>query len=407
MLWLFKDIKKILSKWCTLVLMSCLAPKKRNLVLLIGKDNGAFVESVKYLYLYLHRINESGIRYYFLTERKSVYETLKQNGLPAVCHPTFLSVYLLLRAKVVIVCSSGWMRKSKYYLSFRAKKIQLWHGISLKKMELAHLQIAEYISSLKGKFDNAIRGKFINHDLVISPSEFYTKNVFSKAFRAKDFLESGYPRNDIFFNDHDNELIFLGSDKTTISKINELRASGHKIILYAPTFRDTGGNAITDGALNLDALSLFAEKHRVIFVFKYHSVANDVCDQGRYTNILEYDNSRDIQPLLRLSDILITDYSSVYMDYLLLDKPIIFFNYDYEKYTQKDRELFFDYDWITPGPKCCSQDSLEKTLTDYIVEQKDDFSVRREEIRNLVFKYKDGNASERIWDFIKEKYIKA
>ena len=125
----------------------------------------------------------------------------------------------------------------------------------------------------------------------------------------------------------------------------------------------------------------------------------------KYDNIIMYDNSKDIQPLLKLSDVLITDYSSVYVDYLLLDRPVIFFPYDYEKYIQKDRDLLFDYDWITPGPKCYSQDELQKTLSDCILGQKDDFVANREEIKNLAFKYKDGNASRRIWDYIKEKYI--
>jgi len=404
---LLRNIKKLILGWGIIVPISCLVPKKKNLVLFMGRFQGKFFGNIKFLYLYLHGLKKSNVQYYFFTEHKSVYETLKQNKLPAVFHPTLLSIYILLRTNVLIASSTAWIKKSKYHLLFRAKKVQLFHGVALKKVELAIPWRAKYNSSLKGKLDNTIRGRFPLYDLVISTSKYCTENVFSKEFRARAFLESGYPRNDIFFNDLNNEYALLGSDKKTISRINKLRADGYKIILYAPTFRDTAGDAIRDGALDLDNLSEFAEKYKMVFIFKLHMSADDTCKLETYNNIVKYDNSKDIQPLLKISDVLITDYSSVYMDYLLLDRPIIFFPYDYEKYIKKDRGMMFDYDWVTAGPKCHSQNQLQKALIDCIVEQKDDFSAKREEIRNLIFKYKDGNASERIWSFIEERYISA
>lgn len=402
---LIRNIKKLTLGWGIIIPISFLVPKRKNLVLFMGRFQGEFFGNVKFLYLYLHQLKKNNIRYYFFTEHKSVYKTLKQNGLPAVFHPTLFSIYILLRTNVLIAASTTWIKKSKYYLLFRAKKVQLFHGVALKKVELAVPYRAKYNSLLKGKLDNAIRGRFPIYDLVVSTSEYCTKNIFSKEFRARAFLESGYPRNDIFFNDRDDEYALLGSDRKIISRINRLKADGYKIILYAPTFRDTGGDAIRDGALDLDQLSGFAEKYKMAFVFKLHISTDNLYKMKTYSNIASYDNSKDIQPLLKISDVLITDYSSVYMDYLLLDRPIIFFPYDYEKYIKKDRDMMFDYDWVIAGQKCYSQDQLQKVLIDYVVEQKDTFSAKREEIRNLIFKHKDGNASERIWDFIEEKYI--
>jgi len=403
---LFRNIKKLMLGWAICVPMSCLVPKKKNLVLFMGRFQGEFFGNVKYLYLYLHRLEKGDIRYYFFTEHKSVYKTLKQNNLPVIFHPTLFSIYTLLRTNIIIVSSTAWIKKCKYHLLFRAKKVQLFHGVALKKVELAVPWRAEYNNSPRGRLDNAIRGRFLLYDLLISTSEYCTKNVFSKEFRTREFLEGGYPRNDIFFTDQPNEYASLGSDKETLSKINKLRTEGYKIILYAPTFRDTGGDAIMDGAMNSNQLSEFASKYKVVFVFKLHISTSLKYEPETYDNILQYDNTKDIQPLLKVSDVLITDYSSVCMDYLLLDRPVIFFPYDYEKYIQKDRETMFDYEWITFGPKCYSQQQLQKALADYIVDGKDDFAKRRKEIRNVIWKYKDGNASERIWDFIEERYIK-
>ncbi|UCG58730.1 MAG: CDP-glycerol glycerophosphotransferase family protein, partial [Phycisphaerales bacterium] len=230
--------------------------------------------------------------------------------------------------------------------------------------------------------------------------------AFAKAFKAKHFLESGYPRNDILFNGEANNLASLGTDNEAICRINQLKADGHKLVLYAPTFRDTTGDAISDGALDLDELSEFGQKHRIAFVFKFHYNGETACGLRQYDNIIWYNNSSDIYPLLRLFDTLVTDYSSIYMDYLLLDRPMIFFPYDYDKYTRDDRGLLFEYDWMTPGPKCRSQSELQKELLHWFIGQNDDFSQRRKELRKLAYKHEDGKASERLWRFIEETYVR-
>lgn len=403
---LLRHIQKLILGWGIIVPISCIVPKKKNLILLVGRNRGKFFGNVKFLYLYLHKNRKSNMKYYFFTEYESVYKTLKKNNLPVIFHPTLLSIYFLLRTNVVVADDMSWRKKYKYHVLFRSKKVQFWHGISLKRVALTIPSMVEYHNSSKGKLHDFIRGKHCVNDLFVSTSEFYTKNVFSKSFRAKFFLESGYPRNDIFFNEQFDKYELLGSDEKVISKVNALRANGYKIILYAPTFRDTGGDAIADGVLDLDNLSEFANKYKVAFVFKFHTAADATYKLEKYNNIIKYDKSKDVQPILKISDVLITDYSSIYMDYLLLDRFIIFFPYDYKKYTQQDRDLLFDYDWITPGPKCCSQDELLKTLKGHITKRKDDFSEKRKEVRRLAFKYQDGKASERVWNFIEERYLK-
>ena len=188
------------------------------------------------------------------------------------------------------------------------------------------------------------------------------------------------------------------------SLLLNFRQRGYKIIQYAPTFRDTAGDAVSDNVLDLDRLSEFASRGKLIFVFKFHLSTDLSVKLKTYNNIIVYNNSCDIQPLLKLSDILITDYSSVCIDYLLLDRPMIFFAYDYEKYITKDREMLFDYDWITAGPKCCCQEELERAIGAYI-EGKDDFVDKRREIRDIAFVQKDGNSSARVWNFIRENYM--
>jgi CDP-glycerol glycerophosphotransferase len=265
--------------------------------------------------------------------------------------------------------------------------------------------VAERNGSLLGRFSNAIRGKNYTYDLFVSTSEYFTASIFSKTERAKNFIDSGYPRNDIFFKEQLDGLDLLGADIESLQKINELRKNGFKSVLYAPTWDDPMGNAVKSGFLDLAKLSEFAKKHKVLFVFKFHPSVHCVEEFGLFDNIIYYDNTKDIQPLLKATDILVTDYSSVYIDYLLLDRPIIFFPYNYEKYMESQQGLLIDYKSMVPGSICYSQDQLQEAIANFAPGRTDGFADKRAEIKKLAFKYEDGKASERIWDFIMKKYI--
>lgn len=401
----FKTFRILIIGWGLIVPLSRLFQPKKNLVLFMGKNGGLFFDNVKYLYLYLNGLKQNGVEHYFFTEKKTVYNMLKQHNLPVLLYPSLRSLSALVRSSVVISCSTPWRKKYKYHLSTRAKKIQLWHGIGPKKIGLMVPANAKRHNSFLGKLSNAIRGKNYIYDLFVSTSEYFTGNLFSKAIRARNFIESGYPRNDIFFKERLDELDLLGADTETLQKINEFRKGGFKSVLYAPTWDDPMENAVKSSFLDLAKLSEFAKKHKVLFVFKFHPSVR--CDKefGLFDNIIYYDSAKDIQPLLKSTDILVTDYSSVYMDYLLLDRPIVFFPYNLERYVESQSGLLFDYKTTAPGPICYSQEHLQETIASFAPGRTDEFANKRAEIRKLAFKYKDGKASERIWNFIAKKYI--
>jgi CDP-glycerol glycerophosphotransferase (TagB/SpsB family) len=402
----FKTIKILIIGWGVVAPMSHLLHFKKNLVLFIGKNGGLFFDNVKYLYLYLHSLKQNEVDYYFFTENKSVYDTLKQHNLPVIFHPTWRSILALVRANIVISCDTRWIKNYRHNITSRAKRVQLWHGIPLKKIGSLKPDSAKRQSRLLGRISDAIRDKHRIYDLFVSTSDYYTKNVFAKAFRSKNILESGYPRNDIFFKNRPDELDLLEADTKSIDRINNLRNNGYKAILYAPTLGDPMGNAIKAGFLNLGEISSFAQKYKLLFVFKFHPSADCSDESAHYDNIIFYNSYKDIQPLLSITDILVTDYSSVYIDYLLLDRPIVFFAYNRDKHLEAQEGLIFDYESATPGPVCISQEQLQETLKNYTIGRTDEFAVKRKEIRKLAFKYEDSNSSERIWNFIKMEFLK-
>jgi CDP-glycerol glycerophosphotransferase (TagB/SpsB family) len=383
--------------------LSYLIPKNKKLFLIIGK-NGKFIDNTKYLFLYINQTKTPQDKIFFITKDKEVYNQLKEFKFPVLKYPSFSSVIALLRANYTIIDDTSSIKILKYYMGFRSKTIQLWHGLGFKKIEIEKFayesQEFNFLKKILYEIINKLCGRFPKYEYVISTSKFYTKR-FLKSFESKYIIETGIPRNDIFFREF-NKYIMFGADQEKLSKITELKTAGKKIVLYVPTFRDSGSNAIKEGILNLSELSRFAETNDIIFILKFHNISRLNYDLDDYKNIMVYDNDKDVQPLLYQADILITDYSSIFMDYLLLNRPIIYFPYDYEEYTIKDRALVFDYDFITPGPKSYNQEDLEKRILEAI-EDPNLYSDERNKIKKITFKYEDGQSSERIWNHLKSE----
>jgi len=265
--------------------------------------------------------------------------------------------------------------------------------------------IKTLIKIVKINYEFYLQGAFPKYDLVLSTSEFYTREVFSKAFRTKEVITAGYPRNDVFFQDS-HPYIFIGTDEESIKKIINFKSNGYKVILLAPTFRDNGGDPLSDNAFDIKKLSDYATQSKIIFVFKFHPNPLYWNTTSPFpNNIISYSAEKDIYPALKYFDALITDYSSIYMDFLYFDRPVLFFCYDYEKYINQDRELQFDYDWITPGPKCFTQEELEAEIDSVLVKNTDPFRSKREEIFKMAFDDNKGDASKRIWNFIQKNML--
>jgi len=330
--------------WVVIIPIAAVIPKKKNLIAFIGIYNGNFSGNVKYLYLYLQQTNYPEIDCYYLAENFKTYRTLKKNRLPVVFYPSIKGIIKLLRTNVVIVDSNKWISHFKCFLLFKSKKVQLWHGLGIKKIEVPIIR-----EKMKRSLSRRLRYTLINrlpkYDLLVSSSEFFSENKFKDAFYTKKIIEAGYPRNDVFFSPPVPSF-FLETDTVTNSKILQKKKKGAKIILYAPTFRDTRIDMFhkeKNAKINLERLNRFAEKNNFLLVFKFHPIPSQSRKFAGYSHIIIYDNSKDIYPSLPLFDLLITDYSSIYMDFLLVDKPVIFFPYDYDFYIKNNRSIIFDY----------------------------------------------------------------
>lgn len=170
-----------------------------------------------------------------------------------------------------------------------------------------------------------------------------------------------------------------------------------------PTFRDTGLDFLdADGnfVLNIPSLARYVAENDLLLLLKLHPYMQEA-KLSRLPGVIRYPNKMDIYPLLPLADVLITDYSSVSFDFLLLDRPVIYFAYDRERYARRDRGLWFDYETL-PGPIVQTQEKLLRELSAALYAGKDSHVRSRKEWREKLFLHYDGKASERICRFIGE-----
>jgi CDP-glycerol glycerophosphotransferase (TagB/SpsB family) len=311
---------------------------------------------------------------------------------------------------MVVVDSAEWITHGKFQLAFRSKVIQLWHGAPLKEIEIPLFlrRIAGY-PKLAGSLLKAykiVTGRHAAYELVVSTSDFFTEKAFKPAFRARHFIDTGYPRNDALFADvPDGEFhspLWINTDLSAIIKIIARKKAGAKTILYAPTFRKTLADPFSSEIFALNRMNEFAAQHNLLLILKLHPVFTSPDQQNEHANILIYKATCDIYPALNLFDALVTDYSSIYFDFLLVNRPIIFYPYDYEEYIKNDRSLLFNYEHMTPGPICKNQDELEEALRTI---SEDCYQKKRKEILDLVFTHKVNGASTRLWNFLEERYI--
>jgi len=173
-----------------------------------------------------------------------------------------------------------------------------------------------------------------------------------------------------------------------------------------PTHRKEGKEKMCmSKILDLDRLNQFCMENNVLFLIKKHYYHNqEVENLDVYTNIKDITQTEyDSQQLLKYADVLITDYSSCFVDFLLLDRPVIFYNYDHDQYVINDRDLYFDYDATTPGEKAKTFQELLSVLENVLIEGVDPFAERRHVVKNIFYSEENQKmVGRKILDYVRE-----
>lgn len=235
--------------------------------------------------------------------------------------------------------------------------INLWHGVPLKKIALLdpNLKKAARIYFKKIFSENYTCILTTSHELI---------PLMARSFAvSEDKIKVwGQPRNDGLFQKNDCREI-LGQLFPDLPEYT-------KTVLYAPTFRDYGQVQLFPFK-DFDQKQLEAfldEKNMLLFIRTHVAEQGSAAPYlGKRIRFLGNEQAEDVTGILNIFDCLITDYSSIYIDYLLTDKPMIFLPYDRQQYLD-GRGMNFDYDDVTPGPK-------PETFNDFLdaISPKEDF----------------------------------
>lgn len=305
---------------------------------------------------------------------------------------TRVRYFFIMGLAGIWVCDS---RQPKYIMKRKnVHYIQTWHGTPLKKLALDMESV-----NMAGETDiEKYRQNFYENtrtwDYLISQNN-YSTEIFKRAFAFdKTMLEIGYPRNDILFRGNNSESITELKNKMGLPL-------DKKIVLYAPTWRDNEyyakGAYKFNNAMDFD---LLREKlgDEYVCIVKYHYLVRENLDWSAYEGfVYKFDMCEDIAELYLVSDMLITDYSSVMFDYSILKRPMLFFTYDLEEYKDNLRGFYFDFLAEAPGPITRTTQELVDSILTYNSEE---FKVKYEAFHNKYNHADDGKASGKVVDLI-------
>lgn len=297
---------------------------------------------------------------YWVFKNKSIIKDLPQ-GVTALEMDSKECVNILKKAGLVFVCHGMADLTSTFSLYYSgALVVNFWHGVPWKKI---HSDM--YTNPLQRLYCK-VTTKLFGEEYYLSSSTEFDK-VIQSAFACKDnkIIKAGYPRNCIFY--HSEAINKAKEELLSLCRIiNEGNQEIPKIILYMPTFRDNTKALFSfEKSTYLKEFESLLTNWNAYIIEKSHFIDlhRGSIDKDSNNRIIHIDNFPS-QKLLAAADVLITDYSSCFFDYLILDRPIIHFLYDFNSYLNTDRGLYYKVDQVLCGDVVYEEKELICKLVD-------------------------------------------
>lgn len=379
--------KRVTAALCRpLSWLNCLLPKKKNRIFFYS--NLGFRDNVKAMFDYLLSVGAD--REYEIICSLNDY-TLYKTEYPTVHFVSNkMGVFYFLRSRFTFY-SFG-----KYPIKPGKNQIvvNLWHGMPLKR-----------IGNMEEKLKQ-IDYNFFTYVLATSP---FFADIMQKVFscESEQILLCGQPRNDILFAkvsaQRTEELWNLGKDRQKIK--GSVFEQAHKIV-WLPTYREQEEREVlpTIKMRDLDKLQGLLEKTESCLFIKLHPLQKYEPQEMTYNRIFFYTQADmkeyDLYEILSTADALITDYSSVYFDYMMLNRPIGFMVGDMTAYEGERGFVFEKPSEYMPGMKIRDYDELACFIKE-AAEGEDIYKLQRERVNKVVNVYNDGENAERIWRKVK------
>lgn len=303
---------------------------KSSRIWLFGSHIG-FEGNSKYLFLQLNSLNEMVVdkQLIWIAKYKSDVVELCKQGYKAYYKYSLSGFYYTLRSNVYLFTmypsDIGWAYGGS------TKLINLWHGIPLKKVEFDNDKKSQ---SILVKFHEFVASYTYKNLYIVSPKGLIS-NILTSSFKIplEKSINYGFPRNFPLTN------IELGYFEDISDKFSNFS----KKLLYCPTWRDNGSiDFLSLSFPDINRLNDVLKKKNYVLIVKVHPFQFKNV-KTNFSNIYFIEPKMDIYSLLLKVDLLITDYSSILFDFLLIRKPICFYPFDYNDYITQNRGLYFNY----------------------------------------------------------------
>lgn len=337
-----------------------------------GSYRGGFSDNSKYLFIYAAE-HYPDIQVCWLSLNRQTVQRVRALGLPAYWVLSPIGAWKALRAKYWFV--NSYASDIMFCLSGGATIVNLWHGVGLKRCEfnIHDGVLAERFvkQTFKERFYHP--ESFRRPEYVSSSTEFQS-TMFASAFRIpiERCLNLGYPRNAILQKSKEEVMAFVRKyEPQETMQLIETCSKFDKVYIYMPTWRDSQKNVFAQ-QMDLRKLSEVLKKQNALLLLKPHP--NTIVDNiYQADNIVLVERTVDVYGVLPFTDVLITDYSSILYDYILLPKKdVILYLYDYEEYVH-ERDFYYPFDENVVGKKVETFDDLLKVIStqDYKMEEQD------------------------------------
>jgi len=316
---------------------------------------------------------------------------------------------LLLQSGVVLCDHTVFMNFSERWnhnvIKMNLKKriiVNLWHGIPLKKIQhLSPSEIGENVSEIKKE------RSFYTGLIASSSIDSYAMGACFYPIKPQNIWITGLPRNDYLVK----ALELLSQNyKTQSDKILQIKGD-KKLIIYAPTYKEVAVSGSVYYQFSDDEIKKmvnFLKRNNAVLGVRLHYYRNssELCNIEKFIdNEYIFDLGQSVIDeaglVVRFSDIFITDYSSLFLDALYVNKPVFSFAYDKKHYEEKQRGLLYDMGTVFPGPILSKFEDILNSVEDELKKNIQINTVQYKLARQLFYEHIDGDNSERVVELIR------
>ena len=386
-LWLkFKKLSITKAIYKLLFIIVGMLPARKNTIVFESFLGKQFSDNPRAIYEYMKEHRPEYKLYWSVDPR--FIDNFKNKGVEIVPRLSIKWLFVMASAKYWVSNSRLplWIPKPKHTVY-----LQTWHGTPLKKLAADMDDVFMPGTDIENYKRNFLK-ESSNWDYLISPNK-YSTEIFRRAFAFnKEMIESGYPRNDYLYTTNNDKDIQALKEKYNIP-------TDKKVILYAPTWRDDQyfekGKYKFNLELDLKQMQKQLGDRYVILLRLHYLIANNIDVSDVQGFAFDFSHHEDIRELYMVSDLLITDYSSVFFDYANLKRPMIFFVYDIEDYRDRLRGFYFKFEEKAPGPLVKTTDEVIKEINK-LEESNNRLPENFDEFYETFCSWEDGDATKRV-----------